>query len=40
MSTATIGNGGEQAQAGLFVQEELQTGSPVLEPASSGAQRG
>lgn len=35
MSTATIGNGGEQAQAGLFVQEELQTGSPVLEPASS-----
>ena len=37
MSTATIGNGGEQAQAGLFVQEELQMGSPVLEPASSSS---
>lgn len=36
MSTATIGNGDEQTQAGLFGQGELPAGSPVVEPARSG----
>jgi len=36
MSTATIGDEGEQAQAGLFGQGELPAGSPVVEPAKIG----
>lgn len=36
MSTATIGDEGEQAQAGLFGQGELPAGSPVEEPATRG----
>jgi transposase len=40
MSAATIEDGGEQAQAGLFGEGELPTGSPVAEPAkATGAAR-
>ena len=36
MSAATIGDGGEQAQAGLFGAGELPTGSPAAVPVKTG----
>lgn len=36
MSAATIGDGGEQTQAGLFGQGELPVGRSAVEPAKTG----
>lgn len=38
MSAATIGDGSEQTQAGLFGQGDLSRGSPVGQPAKTGGE--